>query len=102
MHSTLVLIFHFKNETEVLCSVKKKLMSEKKAWYRVNYLLFDRAAWSKRAFEVSSRRRIIPGDLLAIFPPLISVLYNLHIYKIHQYTNIYKLIKLSGKKLLLS
>jgi hypothetical protein len=43
-------------------------------------LLFNGAAWSKRTFEVSSRTGVVSGDLLTIFPPLISILNNLQIH----------------------
>ena len=43
----------------------------------VVHLLFNRAARSKRAFEISSRTRIISSDFLTIFPPLISIFNNL-------------------------
>ena len=36
-------------------------------------LLFHGATWGRGAPEVSPRRRVIPSDLLTIFPPLISV-----------------------------
>lgn len=40
----------------------------------ISHLLFHRASWSKRAFEVSSWTRVVSSHLLSILPPLISIL----------------------------